>query len=95
MPGAQMIEEMWPDGKQPQTKAPVALHDNELVSISCNTPGASIGYILSDKEFSPDLNSGWQLYKEPVDPLDSKYIYIMASRIGYTDTPVIVENLKD
>ncbi len=95
IPEAQMIEEMWPDGKQPQTKAPVALYDNKLVSISCNTPGASFGYILSDKEFLPDLNSGWQLYTKPVDPIDSKYIYIMASRIGYADSPVIVENLKD
>jgi arylsulfatase A-like enzyme len=95
IPEAQMIDEMWPEGKQPQTEPPVALLNDKLVSISCNTPGASIGYILSNKKFLPELNSDWHLYDKPVNPLNSKFIYIIATRIGYADSPVIMERLTN
>lgn len=58
MTETQMIEQMWPGGIQLQTAMPVIAFQDKTIRISCPTPGASIGYILSEKEITPDLNSG-------------------------------------
>jgi len=94
-PEAQMLEEMWTGGKQPQTELPVVVLKDKSVNITCATKGASIGYILSDKEFSPGLNSGWQLYTKPVNSKSSKFLYVIATRIGFADSRIIAKNLTD
>lgn len=88
IPEAQMIEQMWPGNVQPQTAKPKMTIQAGAIQISCSTPGASIGYLFSEKEFTPDLNSGWQLYHQPV-PVKGKYIYILANRLGYADSEIM------
>lgn len=93
IPEAQMIEQMWPGGVQPQTAIPVIAIQDKTIRISCLTPGASIGYILSDKQITPDLNSGWQLYRDPVKTDGAQYLYVIANRIGYADSEVVTKKM--
>ncbi len=89
IPESQMIEQMWPGGIQPVTAKSIVSNKKETIRISCSTPGASIGYILSEKEIKPDLNSGWQLYHEPVKAKDGMFLYVMSNRIGFADSEVV------
>lgn len=89
IPEAQMIEQMWPGGIQPVTSKPIVSIDKETIKISCTTKGASIGYILSEKEIKPDLNSGWQLYYQPLQVKEERYLYVLANRIGFADSEVV------
>jgi hypothetical protein len=89
MPESEMIEQMWPGGIQPLTAKPIVSIDRETIRISCSTKGSSIGYILSEKEIKPDLNSGWQLYHEPIQASDGMFLYVMSNRIGFADSEVV------
>jgi arylsulfatase A-like enzyme len=94
IPEAQMIEQMWPGGIQPKTAQPVVAIQGEPIGISCPTPGASIGYILSDKQMTPELNSGWQLYYQSIKANGAKYLYVVANRIGFSDSEIVTKELK-
>ncbi len=93
IPEAQMIEQMWPGGVQPKTDQPIISIKGGTVQISCATVGSSIGYILSEKELKPDLNSGWQLYKDPIKTNGAKYLYVITNRIGYADSKIVTKKL--
>ncbi len=93
IPEAEMIEQMWPGGVQPKTALPVVTVRGETVSITCSTPGASIAYIQSDEPINTDLDSGWQLYHEPIQAA-AKYLYVLANRIGFADSETIMQELK-
>jgi len=88
IPEAQMIELIWPRGAQPKTALPFISIKDETVRISCDTKGASIGYILSEKELIPDLNSGWKVYKNPMKVNGKKNLYVISTRIGFTDSEI-------
>jgi len=93
-PESQMIEQMWPGGIQPKTDKPVVAFQGKTIRISCPTPGASIGYILSSKQLNPDLNSSWQLYSQPIEAKGEKYLYVLANRIGFDDSEVVTKEFK-
>lgn len=94
IPEAKMIEQMWPGGVQPQTARPVVSIKGETIRISCPTPGASVAYILSEKQITPDLNSGWQLYHEKISTNGTKYLYVLANRIGFADSEIVEKKIK-
>jgi len=89
IPEATMVEQMWPGNTQPHASQPEFFISDEEVSLSCSTKGSSIAYILSDTIIQPDLDSGWQLYSEPIEIKKTKHLYVMANRIGYADSKVI------
>ena len=93
IPEAAMIEQMWPGNIQPQTAKPEFFISNEEISLSCPTKGSSIAYILSDTIIQPDLDSGWQLYFHPIRPGRSKYLYVVATRIGFEDSEIVKHEL--
>src|SRR5690606_6391133 len=81
IPEPQMLREMW-NGKDepPVTNDPVVTSSNGLITITCDTPGASIGYQLLEAGESPSKQ--WQLYTEPFNPSGKKVVAV-AQRIGY------------
>jgi len=91
---SKMIEQMWPGAKQPQTAKPIISIKDGVIQISCLTPGASIGYILSDKQMTPNIESGWQLYHLPIKAKKAKFIYTIANRIGYSDSEIVSKELN-
>ena len=91
VPEKEMFLEMWPNGIQPLTELPVVHKKGRTVTLTCDTKGASIAYLISDKEFTPDLNAGWQVYHQPVKVPKGKFLYVMSQRIGYKESEIVKE----
>jgi hypothetical protein len=60
-----------------------------MVRLNCATKGASIAYLISKKDFTPDLDAGWQLYTGPVRLQTGEKLYAMGTRIGFGDSEVV------
>ena len=93
IPETELIKELWPpDGEQPVTREPDIIleyldgSDNLEVIISCETEGASIGYMLNDK-------GTWLLYSGPIHVPGNTKISVQAIRIGYKPSAVIEREL--
>ncbi|APY08232.1 hypothetical protein BWZ20_07920 [Winogradskyella sp. J14-2] len=83
-PEVEMIKSMWPNFEQPKTNAVEIVIDDDTISLSTETKGASIAYIISDKAISNiNFDSGWQLYSKPFKVVKGQYLYTIAERIGY------------
>jgi hypothetical protein len=89
VPEKEMFLKMWPGGKQPVTKKPVITRQGRNIVLSCSTKGASIAYLISNKDFKPGLDAGWQVYYKPLRVPHGKYLYVMAQRIGYRESAVV------
>jgi hypothetical protein len=89
VPEKQLFLHMWLGGEQPITKPAKIEQKENHVTLSCDTYGASIGYIISKKDFTPDLNSGWKVYYKPIKVPKGKYLYVMTQRIGYKESEIV------
>lgn len=87
MSEAEMIEKMWPGGKQPQTALPLAktsANSDGTTTLHLSSPqGASIGYQIGEQ---PD--SRWQLYTGPVSVPQGAKLQFKAIRYGYAESAV-------
>lgn len=88
-PEDEMIAQMWPGGKQPETAAPeadVTVGDDGkvVVSLKSETTGASIGYRPSDSE-----TAGWLVYTGPVKVEPGQALEAKAVRYGYAESVVV------
>lgn len=89
VPEKQLINQMWPDGIQPKTSNPEIEVNRGKVSLSCETEGASIAYIISSEEITPNLDSGWKLYSAPFQLKEGEHLFVLANRIGYADSEIL------
>ncbi|RUA32436.1 MAG: sulfatase [Bacteroidetes bacterium] len=89
IPEKQLFLQMWPNGVQPITEKAIVKVNHRKVELSCNTKGATIGYIVSDKDFTPDLNSGWTHYYKPFKIKKGQFLYTISQRIGYKESEII------
>ncbi len=97
IPEAELINQMWPNFEQPIThkycplrSAHVETSQGKSVTLSSETKGASIAYIISDKpNLKLDFNSGWQLYSRPFSVKKGSYVYAIAQRIGFKESEVL------
>ncbi|MBC7653353.1 MAG: sulfatase [Oligoflexus sp.] len=85
-----MVNLMWPGGKQPITNKPEAKilnqHKNSLeVQLTSLTEGASIGYKIGD------LGS-WQLYHQSIKVKQGVKLYAKAIRYGYKESEKVLIN---
>ncbi len=82
LPERTLIDQLW-QGKneQPQTAEPITELSDGMLSINCETPGASIGYQIVKAEIEP---SNWNVYSEPIAVSSDAKILVKAHRIGYT-----------
>lgn len=95
IPEKELYLSWWADGIQPITAEPEIKVVNKKISLNCKTKGASIAFIISDKRFEPDLDSGWQLYHSPFSIKKGQFLYVLANRIGYKDSKVLVYTYTD
>jgi N-sulfoglucosamine sulfohydrolase len=94
IPEMEMVYQMWPGGIQPQTDTPEVEVSKGSASLSCKTIGSSVAYLLSNKKQSPDLDSRWQLYIDPINVESYKFLYVLANRIGFKDSEVVEISLQ-
>lgn len=84
----ELVWKMWPGGIQPETADPVIkAHDHQLV-LSCLTEGASIGYKINPED--AESRSNWSLYTEPFDVMNKDTAYVVAHRIGFKPSEIIM-----
>lgn len=89
IPESEMIDLMWPEGKQPKTATPEIQIKGNQVNLTCETAGASIAYLFSDySNEAHSLDSDWQLYSEPFAWEEGKHLSVMAERIGFEESEV-------
>ncbi len=74
-----LVQLFWPGLIQPATEQVVVHEEKGIVSLSCATEGASIGFQLDDQIGS----ERWMLYNEPLKLKKGQKIIMRAKRIGY------------
>jgi len=87
-PETELLKSYWPNDKQPRTDIPLVKFKNGLLSISCKTEGANIGYKLGE-------NESWDIYTEEVQLDPEADIKVIAHRIGYEPSAEITVNPTD
>ena len=86
IPESQLLHQMWKGKDEPPvTVDPVITSDGGLITITCDTPGASIGYQLLGAGESP--SGQWQVYTEPFESAGHRIVAV-AQRIGYEQSSV-------
>lgn len=72
-----MVRHWWRGASTPpHTEQPVATSKGPVITIRCNTRGASIAYRFSKHD-------NWLVYHEPLHLAKNDTLYMMAHRIGY------------
>ena len=79
-PERDVVESMWPGGKQPTTAAPVVKAKDGRVTITCPTEGAAMAYQIDGRGLRPDH---WLLYSGPFDAQAGARVTAVAIRVGY------------
>lgn len=79
----QFISRMWQGGDRPPATAEVVIKvgTDNLVTLSCETKGASIGFKVVD-ETGPESTS-WNVYTKPIKVTKGQTIKAVAQRIGF------------
>jgi arylsulfatase A-like enzyme len=85
LPERRMVaEHLWPDLEQPATAAPQVTVEGGRVTLSCDTPGASLGWRTSDDE-------AWRVYTGPFAHPDADIVEALAHRIGYAPATRVLD----
>ena len=85
-----MVKQWW-SGKDvaPVTESPkIKKMDNRIIELSSDARGASIGFKFKWKE-------NWQVYTGPVNTDRQDSLYVVAQRIGYSKSDVILIRLNN
>jgi N-sulfoglucosamine sulfohydrolase len=92
-PESKMVrEQLWPPaGKQPFTAAPMPVMQEGVLTITCETEGASIGYRkIVPGDAAPAGGAGaWKIYTAPVELEPGASYESVAHRIGYRRSPIV------
>nr|MUH39807.1 DUF229 domain-containing protein [Zobellia laminariae] len=87
-----LITKLWNGAdSQPITSEPKIESKDNLITMSCSTVGASLGYKIIDKEGT--ITKVWNVYQKPFKiPVGSKVV-AQAYRIGYTPSKIVEKEL--
>ncbi|AWW32851.1 sulfatase [Echinicola strongylocentroti] len=93
MPERELIKELWNgQSTQPKTGTPIVTIEQGEVTISSETPGASIGYKAINHK--GEANKSWDVYQGPVEITEADSIMVKAQRIGYKPSQVVTVSIK-
>ena len=92
-PEREIIEAMWPNLEQPITSVPEIAMNNDKITLSSATEGASIGYKFIEKGSDPAF-SNWMVYTEPFKLEEDMELVVKAHRIGFKASEVKRYNEK-
>lgn len=87
IPEGALIEMFWPGRQQPVTEPPAAIREGDKIALRCGTVGASIGYRIVEGETAPP---SWQVYTQPIAVPEGASLQIIAHRIGFAPSEVVV-----
>ena len=84
-----LIKTFYPNGKAQLTEAPKIEIKKGLVSLSCSTPGARIGFRFTSEK-AP--YKGWKFYRKPIKERANDTLEIITHRLGYKYAVTTVAN---
>jgi len=84
----ELVWKMWPGGVQPETADPVVSENEHVLVLRSQTKGASIGYKINPED--AESRSNWTLYTKPFQISCDDSIYVIAHRIGYKPSEIIM-----
>lgn len=92
LPEAQLLSQLW-DGKEskPLTLDPSVENSNGLITITCSTDGASIGYKVVMNPTNPPRS--WSIYQEPFEIPEGAELWVQAHRIGFEPSQTLKVNV--
>ena len=93
LPEAQLLSRLW-DGKEsiPVTSDPSVENSNSLITITCSTDGASIGYKVVMNSKNPP--GSWSVYQQPFEIPDGAELWVQAHRIGFEPSQTLKVNVS-
>jgi len=81
LPERKLIEKLWLGKETKPITDEVQMNiSNNHVTLSCDTPGASIGYKIISSDEEPE---SWSVYEQPIKLSDGDVIKAQSHRIGY------------
>ena len=83
-----LIRQFWPNREQPSTEPPSVILKDNRITVTCATPGASVGY----KIVEPGQDSGphhWNVYSAHFEASPGKEVVMIAHRIGFSPSNII------
>ncbi len=93
VPEKDLVKKMWRGGTKPPVTDSVSINiTGTVVTLSCKTPGASIGYKIV--ESGKEEPAGWQPYTSPFDVGRSHQLKVIAQRIGFEKSVETIRELK-
>lgn len=96
IPEMELLNNMWPNLKQPKTNSPKISNTKGKIKLTPNTKGASIAYLVSDKAIEKyTYDSHWKLYTEPISISKGNYLYVISERIGYTESDITITKIDN
>ena len=91
VPEAVLMEEIKPGGETPKTDSPTMAHVGGMISLACETEGASIVYQIQQGEQWSD----WMLYTKSFAPPESAgRIRVTACRLGYRESETVEQPIR-
>ncbi len=79
MPEPELIDSLWgTERKQPAVDAPTISIENGTATITCTTPGASLGYRVNGQP-----EGAWKVYTGPFEVPEGQTVVAVADRIGW------------
>jgi hypothetical protein len=73
---------MWNGGSKPPVTKDVVIEQNKnLITLSCQTQGSSIGYKISNDQETE--SKSWNVYTKPFPIAKGQTLKVIAQRIGY------------
>ena len=87
IPEKEMIRQMWNGmDSPPVTMRPVIDKQQDQISLSCGTMGASIGYKVIRND---EIPAAWSVYSGPFSVNEHDKLLVLAQRIGYQPSDTI------
>lgn len=88
LPEDELIKKLWNGyGKQPVTSNPIITNDNEKVTLSCETEGASIGFKIIEK--GGKSPKSWEVYQNAIGLSQGSKLVVQAHRIGFKPSETV------
>lgn len=92
LPEKELVQQLWKGSdEKPATQSPEIKNNDGQVTITCPTPGASIGYQIHHADGS--TTKSWSVYTEPFALSQGDHVQVIAHRIGYVPSDTVAIGL--